>query len=128
MQRHILLSGLIISAPGILCAQTTEQEAYQELTNTLSREVQLLSSITDEATAKAALPELKELMAKLSALSQEVDNDRLWRHIENTPGLKQPLLEAAEQLLVELQRLEKARCFSVRPLYTQLRPMLIPAS
>ena len=128
MQRFSLLSGLIISVPGILCAQTTEQEAYQKLADALHRQVCLLSSITNESAAQAALPELKEIMAELSALNQQVDSEQLWRYIENTPDIKQPILEDAEQLLVELQRLESNRFFSVGALRDLLRPLLTPAS
>lgn len=128
MQRHLILSGLIISAPGIVHAQLAEPEAYPRLAAALHRQVELLSSITGAESARSALPELKKVMAELESLNRQVDSEQLWRYIENTPDLKQPLLEDAEQLLVELQRLEIARCYSVRPLQALLRPLLIPAA
>lgn len=128
MQRYLLLSGLIISTPGIVYAQSTEQEVYHKLASALHREVNLLASIVDKDTAQAALPELRQVVAELKSLHEQVNSEQLWRFIENTPDVKQPILEDAERLLVELQRLETARCYAVRPLYALLRPMFIPAS
>lgn len=128
MRHQLLLSGLIISAPGILCAQMTEQEAYDKLGAYLRSEATLLASIEDEASANAALPELKRVMDELKSLNTQIDEQQLWSYIENTPDIKQPLIETVERLFVELQRLEKAKFYSVQPLMKQLRPMLTPAS
>ena len=128
MQRHLILSGLIISAPGIVHAQLAEPEAYPRLAAALHRQVELLSSITGAESARSALPELKKVMAELESLNRQVDSEQLWRYIENTPGIKQPLLEDAERLLVELQRLEMAQCYGVEQLRALLSPMLTPGA
>lgn len=128
MQRYLLLSGLIISAPCVAYAQSTEQEVCQRLASALHREVSLLSGIADEATARAALPDLEQTLSELRALHEQVDSEQLWRYIENTPGIKQPLLEDAERLLVELQRLEMAQCYGVKQLRALLSPMLTPGA
>lgn len=127
--RHLyLLSGLIISAPCILCAQEPEQETYQKLAAGLRAEVSVLRGIVDAASAQAALPELKRVMEELRALNDTADERQLMRYIENTPDMKQPLLDEIERLFVELQRLEKARFYQVAPLGALLRSMLIPAA
>ena len=128
MQRYLILSGLIISAPSIVYAQPTEQEAYRQLTTALHRQVELMSGITAEESARAALPELKRVMTELKELERQVNSEQLWRYIENTPDIKQPLMEDAERLLVELQRLEESRFFSVKELRELLRPLLTPAA
>lgn len=88
----------------------------------------MLSGIADEATARAALPDLEQTLVELRALHEQVDSEQLWRYIENTPGIKQPLLEDAERLLVELQRLEMAQCYGVEQLRALLSPMLTPGA
>ena len=112
----------------MVCAQSAEHSAYEKLATALHREVELLSNITDASSAKAALPELRRVVEELKALRTQTDSEQLWRYIENTPGIKQPLLDDAERLLVELQRLESAKCYAVQPLYNLLRPMLTPAA
>lgn len=123
-----LLSTLIISAPGIAYAQQAEQSAYEKLAQGLHEEVQILSRICSAETAHEKLPALKQAVAALKSLQQETDSQQLWRYIENTQGLKEPLINAVELLFIELQRLEKARFYGVKELAQLLRPMLIPAS
>ena len=123
-----LLSALIISAPGILCAESAEQAIYQKLVTGLHEEVRVLSSMVDEASAKKELPALQKIIAELKALNEQADEQKLWSYIENTPEVKQPLLDEVELLFLELQRIEKQKCFRVKPLEALLRPMLIPAS
>lgn len=106
----------------------TEQDAYQKLEAGLREEVRLLGSIVDASTAKATLPALKKTMEELQSLNTQIDEQQLWRYIENTPAVKQPLIDHVERLFLELQRLEKNRCYSYKPLESLLKPMLIPAA
>lgn len=128
MRFNQLLLGLTISLPGILYAQMTEEQAYHKLADGLHREVLLLERIIDAESAQSTLPALKQVLSELKALNDQVDTDQLWRYLENTPNVKQPLINDTESLFVELQRLAKAQFFSVKPLAELLRPMLTPAA
>lgn len=127
MRYATALSGLMLSLPGLLCAQT-EQDVYGQLAEGLRQEVQLLSGISDAGSAQAALPALEQVIRTLAALNEQMDEKQLWRYIDNTPGLKQPLIEEIERLFVQLQRLEKAQFFGSEELHDLLRPMLSSAS
>ena len=128
MRPALYLTALIISVPTALHAQLAEDAAYRQLAAGLQQEVQLLASVVDKASAEAALQPLARVMAELKGLNSEVNERDLWRYIENTPDLKQPLIEVTEQLFVELQRLEKARFFQHNGLKKLLAPMLNPAA
>ena len=121
------LSTLLLCVPGIVCA-TTEQSVYQQLLDGLQAQNRILSTITDKETARVALPELKQTMATLKALNSQVDENDFWNYLENTPDVKQPLLDEMETLFGELQRLEKANFFGSQPLRNQLEPLIIPAA
>ena len=115
---------LLLSIPAALCAELTEQDAYARLASGLKEEVQVLAGITDATSAAAAVPALSSVLQKLAALSEQVNEKELWLYIDNTPDLKQPLVEEVEKLFVQLQRLEEARCYACKPLQSLLAPIL----
>lgn len=128
MRPALFLSALFFSIPAALCADMTEHEAYTQIAEGLRAEVRLLTSIVDAASAQETLPQLSRVIAELAALNSRVDERELWRYIDNTSGLKQPLIEETELLFVQLKRLEQARFFGNARLGKLLRPMLSPAS
>ena len=128
MRRALYLSALAVSIPAAFGAQLAEQDAYRQLASGLREEVRLLSGITDAATAAAAVEPLRLVLRQLSELQAQVDERELWRYIENTPDLKQPLIEETERLFVQMQRLEKAACYHHAPLQKLMAPLFNPAS
>lgn len=127
MRYDALTIGLLSVAPAIVCA-TPEDEAYNRLAAGLKAEVRLLTGITDAATAAAAVEPLQQLLHELAELNAQTNEKELWRYIDNTPNLKQPLVEEVERLFVQLQRLEQAECFGCAPLQQLLAPIFKPAS
>lgn len=115
---------LLLSIPAALCAELTEQDAYARLAAGLKEEVQVLAGITDATSAAAAVPTLSSVLQKLAALNEQVNEKELWLYIDNTPDLKQPLVEEVEKLFVQLQRLEEAHCYACKPLQSLLAPIL----
>lgn len=128
MRPTCYLSALCFSVPALLAAEVSEQEAYRCLQEGLRAEVQLLAGVLDAASAQAAVEPLSRVISELAALNSRVDERELWRYIDNTPNLKQALIEDTENLFVQLQRLEKAQCFHCSALQDLLAPMLSPAS
>ena len=103
-----------------------EAEAYAQLAAGLRREVQLLSSITNADSAAAAVEPLSKLLQEFAKLNSDVDEKELWLYIDNTPDLKQPLIEEIERLFVQLQRLEIAKFYNCAPLKKLLAPIITP--
>lgn len=114
---------LLASVPGIAQA-VPEQDICHRLVQGLHEEVRLLSSIGDEASAESAVEPLCRVMQQLDALHSQVNEDELWLYIDNTPGIKQPLIEEIERLFVQLQRLEDAEFYGSKTLQEALEPLL----
>lgn len=121
------LFSLSISVSCIALADT-EHEVYLKLAEGLQRQVQLLGSIVDAATAQDAIEPLERVVAELAALNKAMSERQLWNYLENTPDIKQPLLDTIEQLFLELRRLESEGCFGNKKLQGILAPMLTPAA
>lgn len=126
MRYSFLLAATITGAALPALSAPAEQAVCDRLAAGLRDEVQLLSGITDNASADAAAQPLARVLADLAALNAQVDEKELWLYIDNTPGIKQPLLEEIERLFVQLQRLEKAEFFHSRELSRLLTPIVTP--
>lgn len=130
MQGMRLLSmmiGLMLCAAP-LAGALSEQEAYEQIAGGLREEVQILTGISDATSAAAAVEPLGQVLSKLAALNGEIGEKELWRYIDNTPDLKQPLIEEIELLFVQLQRLEKAKCYHCAALSKLLGKAFNPAA
>lgn len=100
--------------------------AYDRLLNGLQEEVQILASITDTATAQAAVSSLKANAAALARRVDGVTDKALWNYIDNTQDNKLPLIEMVQRLSAQLTRLQKANFFGCYELQDALRPQLEP--
>lgn len=101
----------------------SEEDVSEALLAALEEQVELLTEVTDAASAAAALPRLKENMAALAALNGRVPENRLWLYIDNSPEVKIPLIEQLQLLSVQLVRLEQAEFYGNSALSAQLRPV-----
>lgn len=104
------------------------QRAYEQLAKALEDEVRLLSGIRDAATCQQAIEPLKKLLEGMKAQRKGIDEEVLWRYIDNTPNLKQPLINTLEFLFLQLQRLHQKKYFGSAELQRLLRVQLKPAS
>jgi len=100
--------------------------AYDRLLNGLQDEVRILDSITDTATAQAAVAPLKENAAALAQRVEGVSDKALWNYIENTHDNKLPLIEAIQRLSAQFTRLQKAQFYGCYELQDALRAQLEP--
>ncbi len=94
----------------------------RELQQGLNTQVRILGSITDANTAQAALGPLTASMQTLSRMKAGTNEAELWIYLDNTPGVKLPIIVVLENLMVQLQRLEKANFFG----NPRLRDLLAP--
>lgn len=116
-----------IVAP-VVCAEQSQAtaEACRKLQEGLGRQVRILSGISDAETAHAALVPLSESMQYLRKMKGDTNNAELWRYLDNTPGVKLPIITILEDMMVQLQRLEKAHFYGNEELRRMLGQWLNP--
>ncbi len=113
----------------LLCAPAlaAPEGACRQLGDALGRQLRLLQSVKDAPSAAATLPELETVLAELAAMDRSPEAQKeLWLYIENTPGVKQPLIELVQLLCVELVRLQKQDFYGHEGLRAALAPQLPP--
>ena len=101
-----------------------EQLICEQLEKSLREQLQVLRSMTDGKTAQASLPTLDQVLNKLRTLKAKTNDAELWRYIDNTPRVKQPLITILEDTMVQLQRIEQANFFGNNELRRRLAPMV----
>ena len=122
-----LLALPLVAALCMPAVAASPEEAAVQLRDALSREVATLESVTSADAAAEALPKLRAVLAELDAMdrSPEAQKD-LWIHIDNTPGVKQPLIELVQRLCIQLTRLEKLHFYGHEGLRAALAPQFPP--
>ncbi len=102
-----------------------EAAACEQLRGLLAREVSILESVQDAASAAAALPQLREVLDALAGMERSYEAEKaLWTYIDNTEGVKLPFIELLQRLTIEFTRLEKAHYYRSAPLHALLAPQL----
>lgn len=105
---------LLIPTTCLICcvaaAQAAPADTAAALKDALEQEVQLLEGIADAGGVQAALPGLQKALAAQKALFS-ADEKELWEYLDNTDGVKLPLLELLQRLAAQLTRLEDAAFF-----------------
>ncbi len=87
-----------------------------------------MQSVTDADSAAKALPELQAVLAELAAMERSLEAEKeLWIYIDNTEGVKLPLIELVQQLSIELSRLLAKDFYGHEGLRAALAPQLPPA-
>lgn len=126
MMGYCILGGAVVPAIVVpMVGADQRQDMVQKshkLQQDLSTQVRILSGITDAKSAQAALKPLTASMQTLKKMKAGTKDAELWLYLDNTPGVKFPIIVVLENLMVQLQRLEKADFFG----NSQLRNMLSP--
>ena len=121
MNRYLLPSLFAVSA---LYAQSSEPmaDASERLLSALEKEVEALEQIQKPEDAAEVLGELRDALKELEAMAASVDDAELWQYIENTEGVKQPLVDILSQLALQMARIEEAAYFNHSGLQELLAP------
>ena len=121
MNRYLLPSLFAVSA---LYAQASEPmaDASERLLSALEKEVDALEQIQKPEDAAEVLGELRDALKELEAMAASVDDAELWQYIENTEGVKQPLVDILSQLALQMARIEEAAYFNHSGLQELLAP------
>ncbi len=121
------LALLTLSACVAVAETTSPEAACRELSAGLTRELVALQSMQDAASAAASLPELRAAMDALAAMDRSYEAEKaLWAYIDNTDGVKQPLVELLQRLSIEFTRLELAEFYGNEELRACLAPQMVP--
>ncbi|MDO5471308.1 MAG: hypothetical protein Q4F38_08400 [Akkermansia sp.] len=118
----------LLGVAACVAQAASEEDICKSLSRGLAEEEQVLAGVQDAATAAAAVPELQRVLAELSALHGQGDSTSVWLHIENTPELKNELIERLLKLAVQFRRLQKERFYGNNELGALLAPQLKPAA
>ncbi len=106
-------------------AESSPEAAYQQLRDALSRELSILSSVKDASTAATAVPQLEAVLHELASMDRSYEAEKaLWNYIDNTEGVKLPLLELLQRLTVQFMRMERHKFFDNEQLHALLAPQL----
>ena len=97
-------------------------DASERLLSALEKEVEALEQIQKPEDAAEVLGELRDALKELEAMAASVDDAELWQYIENTEGVKQPLVDILSQLALQMARIEEAAYFNHSGLQELLAP------
>lgn len=110
MQNPLLPLAAFVGAAAVVQA-AEPAETCAALTAALQQEVELLEGVTDTASAEKAVSPLRKSMEKQTDLFSADDN-ALWEYIDNTDGVKPPLVELLQRLSCQFTRMEEVNFFN----------------
>lgn len=93
----------------------------------LSKQLEILQSMTDASSCAAAAPALEENLKSLSALNDRVDTTELWTHIASNAEIKAKLVHTIQSISMEFYRLEQTQFFGCAQVQQLLMPLMVPA-
>lgn len=116
--------------PTVLAVTEQQSKAWaEELLAHLSKQLDIISSVTDAASAAEAVVPLRSCVAHLAAMRDRVNEEALWIYIENTPDAKQPFIELLLRTSGEFLRLNAEKFYGNGELQEILKTqMLMPTS
>ncbi len=115
------LAALVVAAS----AEASPEAACEQLREALTQELKVLESIQDAASAAASYSSLETALQTLASLDRSPEAEKaLWVYIDNTEGLKLPLIELIQLIAVEFTRLENASFYGHEGVAELLAPQL----
>lgn len=124
MLKH--LATLLVAGTALYAAEADPMaEATDRLLQALEQEVEALENIGTAADAPAAVEAVRASLQTQKKLF-EVDVKELWLYIDNTEGVKQPLVDVMVRLAVQFKRLSENNYFDNAALRELLAPQIVP--
>lgn len=117
-----MLVPILVAGTALYAAEADPMEAvYKQLLSALEQETEALEKMETAADVDSAINDLRTSLNTLQAML-DVDARELWRYIDNTEGVKQPVVDQLELLALQFARLEQAGFFG----HAELRELLSP--
>lgn len=119
------LASLFIASSVLYAAEAEPMAAVcDRLVAALEQEAEALESITEAGDISAPLAKVRESLAAQQELFA-VDAGLLWQYIDNTEGVKQPIIDVLQRLALQFDRVEKAKFFGSAELRELLGPQVL---
>lgn len=119
------LATLLLTGTAIYAAEADPMAAVcDRLVASLEQEAAALESIASPADVPAGVEQLRASLASLKELFA-VDATELWQYIDNTDGVKQPIIDALEALALQFARVEQAEFYGSAELRELLAPQVL---
>ncbi len=127
MQHAKYILALLSLSSLVAMAESAPEAACRQLRESLTQELTVLRAMTDASSAAGQLPALQAVLATMAAMDRSYEAEKaLWAYIDNTKGVKMPLIELLQQIAIEFTRLEEADFYGHEPLRQTLAPQVIP--
>jgi hypothetical protein len=119
------LASLLIAGSAVYAAEADPMaDVCDRLVAALEQETAALESITSAESVPAGVVQLRASLDNLQEL-MSVDSKELWLYIDNTDGVKQPIIDALEALALQFARMEKEDFFGSEELRGILAPQAL---
>lgn len=119
------LASLLVAGTAVYAAEADPMaDVCDRLVSALEQETAALASITSAESVPAGVEQLRASLAALQEL-MSVDSNELWLYIDNTEGVKQPIIDVLEELALQFARVEKASFFGSEELRGILAPQVL---
>ena len=119
------LASLFIASSVLYAAEAEPMAAVcDRLVAALEQEAEALEALTEGGDVSAPLAKVRESLAAQQELLA-VDAGLLWQYIDNTEGVKQPIIDVLQRLALQFDRVEKARFFGSAELRKLLGPQVL---
>ncbi len=120
-----MLVPILMAGTALYAAEAEPMAAVcDQLLAALEQETASLTKMQAADDVPAALEELRASLQKLEAL-KAVDANALWTYIDNTTGVKQPLVDELERLALQFARVQMAAFFNNEELKSLLAPQVL---
>lgn len=120
---RFLLSPLFVATAVCVSAAEPVADVYARLVESLEMEVEALEQMQQAGEVEESLGKLSAALEAQQALLAQ-DEKELWLYIDNTPGVKQPLLDILSKLALEFSRIEEEMYFNHAGLKELLSPQI----
>ena len=119
------LASLFIASSVLYASEAEPMAAVcDRLVAALEQEAEALEALTEGGDVSAPLAKVRESLAAQQELLA-VDAGLLWQYIDNTEGVKQPIIDVLQRLALQFDRVEKARFFGSAELRKLLGPQVL---
>lgn len=120
-----MLVPFLVASSAIYASENNPMaDVCDRLLSALEQETSALTRMQSGTDVEAALDELRASLNTLKEL-MAVDQKELWLYIDNTKGVKQPIIDELERLALQFARIQQAGFFNNAELRELLAPQVI---
>ena len=122
-------AALFLAASAVYASAEPVVEAYETLLSSLEAEVVALETVQQASDAAGVVASVQNALNTQQQLRESLRGEgekELWVYIDNTAGVKQPLVDVLVRLAVQFTRMEENNFFDNAELRELLSPQIVP--